>query len=79
MMSMSMDLLTPYVVRPYLMQGADTKWRYIMKGVERTPEILQYTDTEGLLSDLQACNASFNVIEKSLNAYLDSKKLVFPR
>lgn len=37
------------------------------------------TDTEHLLEDLTACNHSFNVIEKSLNAYLDSKKLLFPR
>ncbi len=27
----------------------------------------------------QACVSSFNVIERSLNAYLDSKKLLFPR
>ena len=28
---------------------------------------------------LQSCNSSFAVIERSLNAYLDSKKLLFPR
>lgn len=27
----------------------------------------------------QACNTSFSVIERSLTAYLDSKKLLFPR
>ena len=39
----------------------------------------QVCDTEHLLDDLGSCNNSFNIIEKSLNAYLDSKKLLFPR
>ncbi|GFH22694.1 uncharacterized protein HaLaN_20201 [Haematococcus lacustris] len=59
--------------------AADAKWRRIMVNVQQQPEILQATDTEHLLDDLQACNTSFNVIERSLNAYLDSKKLLFPR
>ncbi len=40
---------------------------------------MQVTDTEHLLDDLTKCNNSFHIIEKSLNAYLDSKKLLFPR
>ncbi len=40
---------------------------------------LQITDTSGLLSDLEVINSAFIIIEKSLNAYLDSKKLLFPR
>ncbi len=39
----------------------------------------QVTDTEHLLDDLNSCNKAFNVIEKSLNEYLDSKKMLFPR
>ncbi len=50
-----------------------------MQGVQRQPEVLQVTATENLLEDLNKCNHSFNIIEKSLNAYLDSKKLLFPR
>ncbi|GFH11504.1 uncharacterized protein HaLaN_07012 [Haematococcus lacustris] len=46
---------------------------------ECDPDPMGATDTEHLLDDLQACNTSFNVIERSLNAYLDSKKLLFPR
>ena len=44
-----------------------------------TPFPPQVTDTEHLLDDLRACNRSFNVIERSLNEYLDCKKLIFPR
>jgi len=60
-------------------QAADTKWRNIILGVQRQPLVIQVCDTEHLLDDLGSCNNSFNIIEKSLNAYLDSKKLLFPR
>ncbi|GAX82307.1 hypothetical protein CEUSTIGMA_g9736.t1 [Chlamydomonas eustigma] len=63
----------------YEFQGADSKWRKIMSTVEQVPLVVQVTDTEGLLPDLVAINKAFDVIEKSLNAYLDSKKMLFPR
>jgi len=34
---------------------------------------------DGLLEDLVECNRAFSSIERSLNAYLDTKKLAFPR
>ncbi|GIL46228.1 hypothetical protein Vafri_3260 [Volvox africanus] len=60
-------------------QAADIKFRAIMKAVERSPEVLSFTDTQHLLNDLQSCNMSFSVVERSLAAYLESKKLLFPR
>ncbi|GLC77190.1 hypothetical protein PLESTF_001896200 [Pleodorina starrii] len=60
-------------------QAADTRFRGIMRAVEKTPEVLSFTDTQHLLAELQSCNYSFGVVERSLAAYLESKKLLFPR
>ena len=35
-------------------QGADRKWRAIMEAVQHNPLVLQVTDTDNLLKDLQA-------------------------
>lgn len=58
---------------------ADSIWRSIMAQVQKTPDVELVTEQERLLDDLKQMNSSFTVIEKSLNAYLDSKKLAFPR
>ncbi|KAG2427037.1 hypothetical protein HYH02_014682 [Chlamydomonas schloesseri] len=63
----------------YEFSAADTRFRSVMKSCERNPEVLVFTDTQGLLSDLQSCNNSFSIIERSLAAYLESKKMLFPR
>ena len=42
-------------------------------------EVLSVTSTNGMLNDLNSCNTSFAIIERSLNEYLESKKLLFPR
>ena len=39
-------------------QVADAKWRLIMAGVVRNPDIMSTTDQEGLLADLQASAAT---------------------
>ncbi|PNH05107.1 Dynein heavy chain 7, axonemal [Tetrabaena socialis] len=63
----------------YEFSAADTRFRSVMRAVDRNPEVLAFTDTQGLLGDLQSCNGSFGVIERSLAAYLESKKMLFPR
>eukprot|EP00798_Chlamydomonas_sp_ICE-L_P021154 gene21154-28043_t len=63
----------------YEFQGADRKWRSIMETVQQTSLVIQMTDTEHLIDDLMGCNGAFNNIERSLNEYLDSKKIIFPR
>ncbi|KXZ43278.1 hypothetical protein GPECTOR_96g744 [Gonium pectorale] len=63
----------------YEFQAADMKFRAVMSSVDRNPDVLTFTDGQGLLGDLQACNGSFSVIERSLSVYLDSKKMLFPR
>ncbi|KAG2500939.1 hypothetical protein HYH03_000764 [Edaphochlamys debaryana] len=63
----------------YEFSAADQRFRSVMKSVEKNPEVLSFTDTQGVLGDLQSCNGSFGIIERSLAAYLDSKKMLFPR
>ncbi|KAJ9518810.1 hypothetical protein QJQ45_026079, partial [Haematococcus lacustris] len=72
----------PEILQPSLHQGVpecDPDPMGVTLAAAAGLALLQATDTEHLLDDLQACNTSFNVIERSLNAYLDSKKLLFPR
>lgn len=46
-------LLFATVQERYEFSAADTRFRSVMKSCERNPEVLVFTDTQGVLSDLQ--------------------------
>jgi hypothetical protein len=60
-------------------KSMDATWHAIMDKVVVNPNMLVVADIDQLLEDLQAANASLDVVEKGLNDFLDTKKMSFPR
>uniref|UniRef100_G1R6N8 Dynein axonemal heavy chain 12 n=1 Tax=Nomascus leucogenys TaxID=61853 RepID=G1R6N8_NOMLE len=60
-------------------QTVDRHWRDIMKFCAKDPKVLAATSLTGLLEKLQNCNEVLEKIMKGLNAYLEKKRLFFPR
>ncbi|KAG8523853.1 Dynein heavy chain 7, axonemal [Galemys pyrenaicus] len=60
-------------------QTVDRHWRDIMKFCAKDPKVLVATSLTGLLEKLQNCNELLEKIMKGLNAYLEKKRLFFPR
>ncbi|XP_058438166.1 dynein axonemal heavy chain 12 isoform X3 [Marmota monax] len=60
-------------------QTVDRHWRDIMKFCAKDPKVLAATSLTGLLEKLQNCNELLDKIMKGLNAYLEKKRLFFPR
>ena len=54
-------------------------WRTTMKGAVADPRALHVMEQAGLLEKLQEANALLDAISKGLNAYLETKRLFFPR
>ncbi|XP_074055007.1 dynein axonemal heavy chain 12 isoform X8 [Macrotis lagotis] len=57
----------------------DRHWRDVMKYCAKDPKVLAATSLTGLLEKLQNCNDLLDKIMKGLNAYLEKKRLFFPR
>ncbi|KAL9652089.1 hypothetical protein ABK040_015890 [Willaertia magna] len=58
----------------------DTKWRRIMEGVNRNPNIMSYcTTTAKLLKTFQQNNQILSTIQKGLSNYLEKKRQQFAR
>ncbi|XP_077196785.1 dynein axonemal heavy chain 14 isoform X2 [Paroedura picta] len=57
----------------------DNKWREIMKRTEENPNALRATTTVGVFETMQTNNAHLEKIQKSLEGYLEVKRMIFPR
>ncbi|NXG19392.1 DYH7 protein, partial [Grallaria varia] len=60
-------------------QTVDRCWREIMKFCVEDPKVLVATSLPGLTEKLQNSNELLDKIMKGLNAYLEKKRLFFPR
>eukprot|EP00794_Sanderia_malayensis_P007414 gene7414-8234_t len=60
-------------------QTVDRNWRRMMSTVIRDPKVLVATKIEGLYDGLINSNKLLDQINKGLNAYLEKKRLFFPR
>ncbi|XP_061474275.1 dynein axonemal heavy chain 12 [Rhineura floridana] len=60
-------------------QTVDRYWKDIMRYCAKDPKVLAATSLTGLLEKLQNCNELLDKIMKGLNAYLEKKRLFFPR
>ena len=57
----------------------DKSWKDIMRKVYRLPNALRAATQPGLLETFQNNNALLDQIQKCLEAYLESKCVIFPR
>jgi len=57
----------------------DKSWRAIMNNTDQVRKVLECTDYENLLEILRENNVLLDEIQKSLNDYLEKKRLYFPR
>ncbi|XP_071374585.1 dynein axonemal heavy chain 12 [Centroberyx affinis] len=62
-----------------LFQTVDKHWKEVMRHCVKDPKILPATSLPGLLERLQESNSLLDNIMKGLNAYLEKKRLFFPR
>nr|XP_056709345.1 dynein axonemal heavy chain 14 [Euleptes europaea] len=62
-----------------LFSQVDNKWKEIMKRTEENPNALRAATTVGVFEMLQTNNAQLEKIQKSLEGYLEAKRMVFPR
>ena len=60
-------------------QMVDRNWKEIMKSVTKDPKVLAATSISGLYERLMDSNGLLDQINKGLNAYLEKKRLFFPR
>jgi dynein heavy chain len=60
-------------------QVVDTLWRNVLNSVNENPNMIDVSEIEGLLPNFIAGNKRLDVIQKSLNDYLETKRLAFPR
>ncbi|XP_023257599.1 dynein heavy chain 12, axonemal [Seriola lalandi dorsalis] len=75
----SQDIMQQIPEEGRLFQTVDKNWKEVMSHCVKDPKILQATSLPGLLEKLQDSNNLLDIIMKGLNAYLEKKRLFFPR
>ncbi|XP_055503511.1 dynein axonemal heavy chain 12 [Leucoraja erinacea] len=75
----SEDIMQQMPEEGRLFQTVDRNWKDIMRHCVKNPKVLTATAMTGLLAKLQDCNNLLEKIMKGLNAYLEKKRLFFPR
>lgn len=62
-----------------LFTTVDRNWKEVMKHTAKDAHVLVAAGQAGLLEKLQDSNGLLDKINKGLNAYLEKKRLFFPR
>nr|XP_046251760.1 dynein axonemal heavy chain 12 isoform X2 [Scatophagus argus] len=75
----SQDIMQQIPEEGRLFQTVDKNWKEVMRHCVKDPKILPATSLPGLLGKLQDSNNLLESIMKGLNAYLEKKRLIFPR
>ncbi|KAK9514800.1 hypothetical protein VZT92_025488 [Zoarces viviparus] len=75
----SQDIMQQIPEEGQLFQTVDKNWKEVMAHCIQDPKILAATSLSGLLEKLQDSNNLLDTIMKGLNAYLEKKRLFFPR
>ncbi|XP_041350374.1 dynein heavy chain 12, axonemal-like isoform X3 [Gigantopelta aegis] len=75
----SEDIMQQMPEEGRLFQMVDRNWKDVMKHTAKDPKVMVATSLQGLLEKLQDSNGLLDKINKGLNAYLEKKRLFFPR
>ncbi|CAL8330997.1 unnamed protein product [Merluccius merluccius] len=73
------DIQRELTAESKMFQQVDKSWKEIMRKVNRHPNALRAATQPGLLEIFQNNNALLDQIQKCLEAYLESKRVIFPR
>jgi dynein heavy chain len=57
----------------------DNEWRDIMNATKEAPDVIEIGKDKERLDRLEECNILLDAIQKGLSAYLEKKRLFFPR
>ncbi|KAL8620603.1 hypothetical protein ACOMHN_017884 [Nucella lapillus] len=75
----SEDIMQQMPEEGRLFQMVDRNWKDVMKHTVKDPKVLTATGVQGMLEKLVDSNGLLDKINKGLNAYLEKKRLFFPR
>ncbi|XP_062872057.1 dynein axonemal heavy chain 12 [Trichomycterus rosablanca] len=75
----SQDIMQQMPEEGRLFQTVDRHWKEVMRHCVKDSKVLAATSLPGLLEKLQDSNNLLEQIIKGLNAYLEKKRLFFPR
>ncbi|XP_053173949.1 dynein axonemal heavy chain 12 [Scomber japonicus] len=75
----SQDIMQQIPEEGRLFQTVDKNWKEVMRHCVKDPKILAATSLPGLLEKLKDSNILLDSIMKGLNAYLEKKRIFFPR
>lgn len=62
-----------------MFKEVDATWRATMTQISEEPGILDLVEKDNIKGQFEFCNRQLDKITKSLNDYLEEKRLVFPR
>jgi dynein heavy chain, axonemal len=73
------DIATTMATEYKMFMEVDTLWKTTMKGIEEDPGLIDLSDKENIKQHFEDSNKKLDRIQKSLNDYLEQKRLVFAR
>eukprot|EP00931_Biecheleriopsis_adriatica_P056393 TRINITY_DN33417_c0_g1_i2.p1 TRINITY_DN33417_c0_g1~~TRINITY_DN33417_c0_g1_i2.p1 ORF type:complete len:3028 (-),score=718.43 TRINITY_DN33417_c0_g1_i2:3957-13040(-) len=75
----SEDIIRQMPAEAQKFQKVDKLWRGTMSAVSENPNCIDVSEIENLLANFTDANKNLDIIQKSLNDYLETKRLAFPR
>ena len=73
------DIVTQLPVESKRFSTMDRTWRRIMSQAKQKPGVVDCCSDYKLLDSLRECNKLLELVSKGLSAYLESKRIAFPR
>ena len=73
------DIITQLPVESKRFTTMDRTWRRIMSQAKQKPGVIEFCSDYKLLDSFRECNKLLELVSKGLSAYLESKRIAFPR
>ncbi|KAI9104654.1 dynein heavy chain and region D6 of dynein motor-domain-containing protein [Phlyctochytrium arcticum] len=73
------DIVTQLPVESKRFTTMDRTWRRIMTQAKQKPGVIEFCSDYRLLDSFKECNKLLELVSKGLSAYLESKRISFPR
>ncbi|TPX59753.1 hypothetical protein SpCBS45565_g07659 [Spizellomyces sp. 'palustris'] len=73
------DIVTQLPIESKRFTTMDRTWRRIMSQAKQRPGVIEFCSDYKLLDSFKECNKLLELVSKGLSAYLESKRIAFPR